>query len=100
MKKNDFSDRVYNLVKKIPKGRVSTYKIIAEKLGCKGYRAVGQALKNNKNPVVIPCHRIIKSDGFLGGYCGKLNNNKKKKLLKKEGVKITGNKIHQKLFYF
>ena len=90
-----FDEHVLELCKKIPKGRVSTYKIIAEKMKTKAYRAIGSALKNNKKPIIIPCHRVVKSDGSLGGYSGIMNNKKKKILLEKEGLKIENNKIKE-----
>jgi len=78
-----FSNGVYQVVKKIPRGKVLTYKQVAIKLGnAKLARAVGNAL--NKNPYKsVPCHRIIRSDGRLGGY--NRGKNEKIKLLKKEG---------------
>lgn len=61
----------------IPFGQTRTYKWVAEKVGSPGaVRAVGQALRNNPYPVVIPCHRVIKSDGSLGAYAGKYDNRK------------------------
>jgi O-6-methylguanine DNA methyltransferase len=96
-----FKQKVLKLVSQIPKGRVSTYKEIAKKAGKpKAYRAVGNILKMNhksqvadcKFPIVnVPCHRIIKTDGSLGGYAAGIK--KKKLLLQKEGVKIENNKI-------
>lgn len=81
-----FQSRVYNIVKKIPKGTVLTYREVAVKLGNPGAaRAVGSALKKNYNPE-IPCHRVIKSDGSLGNYNRGVSS--KKKLLKKEGYLI------------
>lgn len=91
-----FNEKVYNITKKIPKGKVTTYKIIAEKLKTKAYRAIGNALKNNKKPIIIPCHRVINSDGKIGGYMGKTSGKSLKRkinLLKKEGVKIKNKKI-------
>ncbi len=90
-----FSDRVYSIARKIPKGKVSTYKEVGEKLRTKAYRAIGNALARNydKN---IPCHRIVKSGGLIGGFHGKLRGKeaqKKIKLLRKEGIKIKNNKI-------
>lgn len=90
---SEFSNKVLNLTKKIPKGYITTYKILANQLGTKAYRAVGNALKNNKQPIIIPCHRVVNSNGSIGGYCGKINNLKKINLLKKEGIKIKNNKI-------
>ncbi len=86
-----FSDNVYNLVSKIPKGKVTTYKIVGQKLNTKGYRAIGQILNKNPNTPKVPCHRVVFSDGTLGGY--KSGINKKKQLLQKEGIIIKDNKI-------
>lgn len=88
-----FCDRVYEVVAKIPKGRVMTYKQVAQILKTKAYRAVGQALAKNPYAPRVPCHRVIKSDGSLGGFNGSMDNKRKKELLKKEGVKIIGNKV-------
>lgn len=88
-----FSARVYDRLSKIPKGKVTTYKSIAESLGTKAYRAVGNACKTNPFAPKIPCHRVVASDGSLGGYQGKLNNPKKRNLLKKEGVRVRNNRI-------
>jgi len=88
----DFTGQVLGLVKKIPGGKVTTYGIIAKKLKTSP-RAVGQALKRNKKPIIIPCHRVVRSDGHVGGYKGRENSSQKSKLLKKEGVRIEKNKI-------
>ncbi len=86
-----FQDEVFKTVKKIPRGRVTTYQQIARALNTRAYRAVGQALKSNKNPLV-PCHRVIKSSGELGGFRGK-QTPKKAKLLRSEGIRIKNNRI-------
>jgi len=81
-----FQKKVYQAVKKIPPGEVMTYKELAKKVGRpKAWRAVGNILAKNQNPQ-IPCRRIIKSDGEVGGY----NRGVKRKtyLLKKEGIKF------------
>ncbi len=98
-----FADKVYQLCRKIPKGRISTYKLIGKKLGRRGqiYRAVGVALKKNPYAPKVPCHRVVKSDGTVGGFA--TGTRKKIKLLKKEGIKIKNNKIidfEKKLFRF
>ena len=90
----NFNERVWNLCRKIPKGKVTTYKIIASKLGTKAYRAVGNALKANPYAPEVPCHRVIKSNGEVGGFARGTKN--KIRLLKKEGVKIKDNKIKKK----
>lgn len=87
----NFQKKVYKIVSKIPKGQTRTYKQIASVIGTKAYQAVGQALKNNPDPINIPCHRVIKSNGQVGGYFGKNNSSstqKKLKILRSEGVKI------------
>ncbi len=89
-----FQDKVYKLCKKVPEGKVTTYKAIAEKLETKAYRAVGNALRNNKHPIEIPCHRVVNSDGSLGGYKGRLNNKEKIRLLRKEGIVLDGKIIN------
>ena len=78
-----FKQSVYAAVRQIPKGRVLTYRQVAEKIGRpKAYRAVGNALNKNHDPL-IPCHRVIKSSGDLGGY----NQGRTKKIqrLRQEG---------------
>ena len=93
LKKTNFDEKVFQLTKQIPKGRVSTYKIIAEKLGTRAYRAVGNALRKNKNPIIIPCHRVINNNGAIGGYSGIRESSKKIGLLRKEGITIKNRKI-------
>ncbi|MFH1577733.1 MAG: MGMT family protein [Candidatus Omnitrophota bacterium] len=64
-----FTKRVYQIVSEIPIGQVRSYKWVAKKAGRAGAsRAVGQILKNNPYPLIIPCHRVINADGRLGGY--------------------------------
>lgn len=78
-----FQQKVYNVVKKIPKGKTLTYKQVAIKIGKpNAARAVGLALKKNYNPE-IPCHRVIRSDGKMGGY-NRGGIEQKKKILQKE----------------
>ena len=88
-----FQNKVYKLCKKVPKGKVTTYKAIANKMGMKCYRAVGQALNKNPYAPKVPCHRVINTNGNLGGFASGVKN--KVKLLKKEGVKISNNKIQK-----
>lgn len=81
-----FSQQVWALTARIPRGKVTTYADIARALGTKSYRAVGNAM--NKNPYApgVPCHRVVGSDGSLTGYAGGLE--KKRALLTEEGVKL------------
>ena len=87
----DFKNKCYNLIAQIPKGKICTYKEIAKALNTKAYRAVGNAMAKNPNPIVIPCHRIIKSDGSIGGYA--LGITKKISLLRREEIPIQKGKI-------
>jgi methylated-DNA-[protein]-cysteine S-methyltransferase len=82
-----FQLKVWNYLKKIPKGKVRTYLEVAKSIGKpKAFRAVANAIGKNPYPPKIPCHRVIKSDGSLGGYSGKGGINKKRRLLKLEKV--------------
>lgn len=83
----EFQKKDWAALQEIPYGQTRTYKDIAEAIGCpKGFRAVG--LANNRNPImiIIPCHRVIGSDGSLTGYAG--GTHIKKYLLELEGVKV------------
>jgi len=81
----EFEKEVYKVVSSIPYGEQRSYKWVAETVGKPGaYRAVGNALAKNPIPIVIPCHRIVASDGGLGGWSGK--EGWKRKLLELEGV--------------
>ena len=84
-----FQIKVWKEISKIPIGEIRTYKEIACKIGKpKSYRAVANACAQNRHLIVIPCHRVIRSDGKVGKYNGKEGEKRKKKLLKKEGVII------------
>ena len=96
-----FNQKIWNLTKKIPKGKVTTYKILAEALGTKAYRAVGNVLNKNPYAPIVPCHRVVDSKGHLHGFAHGLK--KKAELLRKEGIKINNNRIvdfEKCLFYF
>ena len=81
-----FEIKVWNSISKIPRGEVRTYKELAIQINRpKSARAVANACGKNPYPVKIPCHRVIRSDGKLGGYSGKGGTKTKKKLLKNEG---------------
>jgi O-6-methylguanine DNA methyltransferase len=86
-----FKEKVYKIVKQIPRGSVLSYKGVAKKAGRpKAYRAVGNILNKNYDKK-IPCHRVVKSDGKPGGYNRGLKN--KVALLKREGVIIRKRKV-------
>ena len=85
----DFQLKVWNYLKRIPKGKVKTYLEVAKAIGKpKAFRAVANAVGKNPYPPKIPCHRVIRSDGTIGGYSGKGGKKTKQNLLKKEGISI------------
>jgi methylated-DNA-[protein]-cysteine S-methyltransferase len=80
-----FDERCYALLRQIPRGRVSSYREIAHALGSKAYRAVGNAMNHNPYDTdIYPCHRVVKSDGTIGGYAH--GSEAKIKRLSEEGV--------------
>lgn len=88
----NFSEKVYSLTRQIPAGKVSTYGLIAKAMGYpKASRGVGMALRTNPNPIVTPCHRVVMSDGLIGGYMGGVE--KKVKLLSSEGVVVDKGRV-------
>lgn len=91
-----FQERVYEAVGSIPRGKVTTYKLLAKHLGCGSSQAIGQALKSNPFAPRVPCHRVIRSDLTLGGYMGKNSGAQLKKkiaLLAREGVNFKEGKL-------
>lgn len=93
----EFQEKVWQLIKKVPKGKVTTYREIALVLSTKAYRAVGTAC--NKNPYKhVPCHRVVNSNGNIGGFAR--GKKEKIKLLEKEGIKIINEKIDLKKYLF
>jgi len=90
---NYFDKLVFEAVSQIPEGRVTTYGEIARALGdIRAARAVGESLKKNPWPVDVPCHRVVLSDGSLGGYAYG-GPAKKKELLQKEGITFRNGKV-------
>ena len=82
-----FQKNVLEVTKKIPAGKVATYGLIAKILGDLNLsRAVGNALNKNPFPIIVPCHRVVKSDGHVGGFAK--GTEAKVKLLKKENIQI------------
>jgi O-6-methylguanine DNA methyltransferase len=82
-----FQKMVWAEIKKIPIGKTITYKELAIKINRpKAYRAVANACSSNPMLISIPCHRVIRSDGKLGGYMGQKGVERKRKILKEEGV--------------
>lgn len=88
-----FYHRIYALTTKIPCGKVTTYKELACALNSKAYRAVGSAMRCNENAPIVPCHRVVKSNGKVGNYSAVGGVKKKIELLRKEGVEVVDGKI-------
>lgn len=92
----DLKEKVYKELSNIKKGSVITYKELAAKVGSpKAIRAVATIVGQNPNPIVVPCHRVIRSDHKVGEYTykGKRNQKMKIKLLTAEGIVIKGEKV-------
>lgn len=89
--KQKFSELCYELLKKIPEGRVTSYGEIARVLGTKAYRAVGNAMNKNPHSPIVPCHKVVRSDGKIGGFSRGIK--KKIMLLRAEGVEIKNRRI-------
>ena len=86
----NFSEKVFNIVRKIPRGEFLTYKKVAELSGRpQAFRVVGNTLNKNPDFKTVPCHRVIRSDGKIGGY--RYGTKRKVALLKKEGIIIDSN---------
>ncbi len=86
-------DQIYDVVKKIPAGKVMTYGQVAKAVSMKDVRKVGWALHSNKTPETIPCHRVVFKDGSMApGYAFGGPDAQKKKLLA-EGVVFVGDKV-------
>ncbi len=84
--------KIYKKLSEVPKGKITTYSELAKAVGMKnGQRAVGRIMNKNPYPVIIPCHRVIKSDGKVGGYA--YGEEIKSNMLTREGIKIKNGKI-------
>jgi len=95
----NLDQRVYKKLLEVPKGRVTTYSELAKAIGLKnGQRAIGRIMNKNPFPVIIPCHRVILSDGNIGGYAW--GENVKRFMLSAEGIKIKEGKILDKDIIF
>ena len=88
-----FQKEVYALCRSIPHGRGSTYADIAHGIGTRACRAVGNALHSNPFAPIVPCHRVVKSDGRIGGFAQ--GTQEKARLLREEGIIVIGRKIQE-----
>ena len=88
----NLEEKVYKKLLQVPSGKVTTYGELAKAVGLKnGQRIIGKIMNKNPYPVIIPCHRVVKSDGKVGGYAW--GENVKANMLSKEGIKIKNGKI-------
>ncbi len=98
----NLDQQVYKKLTEVPQGKVTTYSELANAVGLKnGQRVIGQIMKKNPYPAIIPCHRVVKSDGKVGGYA--YGGDVKTNMLRKEGIKIQNGKIldwHKKFHKF
>ena len=92
-----FSQKVWALTSRVPRGKVTTYGAIARKLKTRAYRAVGNAMHCNPYAPAVPCHRVVGSDGHLTGFGQGLKQ--KEAMLKSEGVAVDGGKVDLGKFF-
>lgn len=90
--KKSFNERCYDALRRVPAGKVTTYAALAHAVGVPGgARAVGNAMNRNPYAPEVPCHRVVKSDGSIGGFAH--GPDEKIKMLRSEGIEIINNKI-------
>lgn len=98
----NIDEKVYKKLLEVPEGMITTYSELAKSVGLKnGQRAIGKIMNKNPYPVIVPCHRVVKADGSVGGYA--FGNEIKINMLSKEGLEIANGKIRNfenKLYRF
>jgi len=88
----NLDEKVYKKLLQVPKGKITTYGELAKAIGLQnGQRAIGKIMNKNPYPVIIPCHRVVSSNGSIGGYA--FGQDVKTNMLIKEGIKIHNGKI-------
>jgi len=88
----NLDEKVYKKLLQVPKGKITTYGELAKAVGLQnGQRAIGKIMNKNPYPVIIPCHRVVRSNGTIGGYA--FGQDVKTNMLIKEGIKIHNRKI-------
>ena len=98
MNRSQILKEVIELLYKIPKGKVTTYKIIGDALGIRAYRLIGSILGDNNTSA--PCYRVVMSSGEVGGFKHSKNNQEKINLLKQEGVEVKNGRVDLKKYLF
>ena len=91
-KMSNFRQRCYQVLQRVPAGKVTTYGAIAKALGSSASRAVGSAMANNQQLISIPCHRVVRANGQIGEYA--LGREQKIALLEAEGVAVSNGRIN------
>jgi len=86
-----FNNKCYELLKQVPRGKVTTYRELASALGTRAWRAVGTAMAKNDDLIITPCHRVVRSDGSIGQYAS--GARKKAELLETKGIEISNGKV-------
>ena len=89
--KTSFSSKCYSLLRRVPRGKITTYKALANAMGTKAYRAVGTAMNKNPYAPEVPCHRVVNSNGNVGQFAS--GTRKKIEMLRREGIPIKDNRI-------
>ena len=98
MKKANTFNKVYRVVSKIPRGKVTTYGNIAKKIGISNPRIVGYALHSNRNPDEIPCHRVVNIKGEVAPGFAFGGSDIQRKLLEAEGVRFENDRVKPSYF--
>lgn len=93
-----FAEKCYSVLRKVPRGKVTTYAELARSVGSpKAARAVGNAMNRNPFAPKVPCHRVVKSNGKVGGFAS--GTKKKTEMLKAEGIEITNEVVDLKKYF-
>ncbi|VVB73361.1 Methylated-DNA--protein-cysteine methyltransferase [uncultured archaeon] len=95
-----FAEGVYDALRKVPRGKVTTYKELAKAARSNAYRAVGTAMRTNTDPKHIPCYRVIRSDGSIGEYSAAGGKARKAALLKADGIEVKDGKIDLRRYLY
>ena len=94
----ELKEKIYKNLKKVPKGKVITYKSLGKSVNSKAYRYVGMCMKTNSDLIKIPCYKVVLSSGRIGNYSGIGGVKQKIKLLEKDGIKVVNGKVDLKKY--
>ncbi|MBS3066349.1 MGMT family protein [Candidatus Pacearchaeota archaeon] len=96
----ELKQKIYSNLKKVPKGKVITYKELGKAVNSKAYRFVGTCMKENKYPKEIPCYKVVLSDGRIGNYSSSGGVKSKIKKLEADGIKVVNGKVDLKEYLY